>query len=369
MFSPRDTDVYVHRSAHDVAHLTAALEAGILSGLAEVVGTYEAALARRFGALGAVAVSSGTAALHTALHVARERAGRADARWVAVPAMAPLPTLLPILAAGLRPRFVDVRPDRLEFDAHDLAAALDDAPVAVLTVSLWGYPFDLRPHLDLIRSRSDALIVEDAAQAHGTLLGGHQVGTLADLECFSTHDRKTLSTGEGGFVLGHDPGLLAEVRSFSRLGRLSGAEGGLNYKLNALAAALGLARIDDIDAIIDKRRVMARAIIGKLRPEWGIAELTHPADSVPNYYTLALSTARHGGRFAQRLQAIGLATDVIRWNYKVGYEHPVCREWARPCLGAEHLVANTHQIRVDPHLPPDHLSSVLRALELAAADT
>jgi dTDP-4-amino-4,6-dideoxygalactose transaminase len=367
MFTPaRDAELYIHRSDQDLVSLAAAIDAGPLSGLAEVVTTYERVLAARFGAPAAVAVSSGSAALHTALHVARERAGRAGAGEVVVPAMAPLPTLLPILAAGLVPRFVDVCPDRLEFDGDDLATALAEGPVAVLTVSLWGYPFDLRPHLAMVRSRPDLLVVEDAAQAHGTLLGGAQVGTSADLACFSTHDRKTLSTGEGGFLLGRDAELLADVRRFSRLGGLTGTDVGLNYKLNGLAAALGLARIPDIDPIVTRRRDHAAVILRALRPEWGITELAYPSDAAPNYYTLALATRRDGAAFAQRLNALGLATDPIRWRYRVGYRHPLFQKWARPCPGAEHLVVNTHQIAVDPRSSTDLLAAAVRTLEAAA---
>lgn len=355
--------MYVHRSEQDVPSIAAAVAAGPLSGLADVVAEYERAVAKRFGAAEAVAVSSGTAALHAALHIAKVRTGRTE---VLVPAMAPLPTLLPVLAAGLEPHFVDVAPDRLEFDGADLTRALERRPAAVLTVSLWGYPFDVRPHVDMIRSGGGTYLVEDAAQAHGTTLGGEQVGSAADLSCFSTHDRKTLATGEGGFVLGRDPELLDEVRRFCRLGSLSGTHAGLNYKLNGLAAALGLARIGDVDTIISRRNENARVVLGSLRPEWGLRELGHPSDAAPNHYSLVLSTSDGGHEFAQRLAALGVETDPIRWRYRVSYRHDLFTRWARPCPGAEHLVDNAHQLEVDPNLGADELAATVAALGAAS---
>lgn len=82
-------------------------------------------------------------------------------------------------------------------------------------------------------------IVEDACQAHGTTVGGRYAGTAAAVGCFSTHDRKPLATGEGGFVLTNDPDLAERVDFYTHLGHLRGQVHGVNYKLAARWPRLG----------------------------------------------------------------------------------------------------------------------------------
>jgi len=328
--------------------LAETLATGRLSGGAPIIERYEKALAEQFGVPYALAVSSGSAALHAALATV----GARDGKKVLVPAVAPLPSILPILAARAVPVFVDTKPDRLEFDAIDLQRCLENETGirALLTVSLWGYPFDVRPVRDILQDHTIATI-EDASHAHGSLLAGRQIGSDADLACFSTHDCKTLSTGEGGFVLCHDPDLYQRIESYCRLGHLSGHVFGVNYKLGALGAALGLARLPTLHDTITQRNTNAAALLGALPETSPLHELSSPPDATPNHYALVLYTPNEKGpRFAAALAAQDILTDRTRYGYHVSYTHDLFRSYQRSCPNAWHFVENTHQLPVDPHL-------------------
>ena len=166
------------------------LAGGVLSGGAQVVADYEAALAARFGTAYAIAVNSGSSALHAILHMLGARPGTE----VMVPATAPLPTAFPILTTGAEPVIVDVAEGALGLDPDDIARKLTTRTVAALSLPLWGYPAAVTPAGQIL-TQVGIPIVEDAAQAHGTLIGGRCAGTLGIAGCFSTHDRKLLSTG------------------------------------------------------------------------------------------------------------------------------------------------------------------------------
>ncbi|HUY47904.1 MAG TPA: DegT/DnrJ/EryC1/StrS family aminotransferase [Streptosporangiaceae bacterium] len=214
-------DRYAPPLRDEAAAIKEVLASGILSGGAQVVADYEAALADRFGAAHAIAVSSGTSALHAVLHVLRVGPGTE----VMVPATAPLPTAFPILTAGAAPVIVDVADGTLGLDPDDVARKLTARTVAALSLPLWGYPAAVTPAAQVL-TEAGVPIIEDAAQAHGTRIGGRRAGTLGLAGCFSTHDRKLLSTGEGGFILTNDDAIAEKAQTYTRLGHLTGRQHG-----------------------------------------------------------------------------------------------------------------------------------------------
>ncbi len=353
------------RSERDLEFLARTLDGDLLSGLADVVVDYEHALAARFGSAQAVAVSSGTAALQAAAHAVGVRPGDA----IILPAIAPLPTVLPFVNSGFRPVFVEAAPDRLAFDADDLAACLSGGRIAAaVTVSLWGYPFDLSGAAAEALAAAEVPIIEDAAHAHGATIVGRQAGGWANLSCFSTHDRKALSTGEGGFVLTDDAMYAESVRSYSRLGRLNGACPGTNMKLPALSAALGLARMPVLDLTVAARRANAVALVARLADIPWLTPLQGPEGASPSFYSLVLLAGRRGPALAQALACRGWRSDTVSFGYKVGYKHELTREYARPCPNAEYFVSSAIQIPADPHLTPELRERLVRDVRASAAE-
>jgi perosamine synthetase len=196
---------------------------GRLSGGALVLPTYEKALAGWFGVRRAVAVNSGNSALHATLVALGVRAGDE----VLVPATAPIPTAMPILTCGAVPVIVDTEPGALAMDPVDVQTKLTPRTKAAVSLPLWGYPADDTNTATLLAAAGVPLI-EDACQAHGTRVHGRYTGTLHRAGCFSTHDRKPLSTGEGGFVLTDDEELAQRIDCYTHLGHLTGAVPGVS---------------------------------------------------------------------------------------------------------------------------------------------
>jgi perosamine synthetase len=179
-------------------------------------------------------------------------------------------------------------------------------------------------------------IVEDACQAHGTKMLGQYAGTQYRAGCFSTHDRKLLSTGEGGFVLTNDEELAGRIDSYTRLGHLKGQVHGVNYKLAGQLAS---------------RRTHAARLLAALPGSGALAELACGQQDKPNYYNLVLvAPASAAGSMAAGLAASGLPPDSIRFGYRPLYHQPIFARYAVKCPNAEALCAAALQLPVHPGL-------------------
>jgi perosamine synthetase len=340
----------------EIQAVTSAVQGGDLSGNARLVGDYERALARWFGARFALACSSGTAALHLALLALAVGAGDE----VIVPPTAPAMTALPVLAVGARPVFADTRsPASFALDPVDVDRKRTARTKAVVSVPMWGYPADDGELVAACHGWGLPLI-EDAAQAHGTRLDrdGRLAGTQGAIGCFSTHARKLVCTGEGGFVLTGDPAVAARLGTLRNLGqpaRLAaplamptGAFGegfGLNYKLGAVAAALGVAQLDRLSSRLQARRRIARRLQARLADVPGLRPLPVPAGASPNHYALVLRVHLGDATLVGRaLAADGVISDTIRYGYRPLYRLPVFSAFAPPapgCPNVEALCAST----------------------------
>lgn len=339
-------DHYQPPACGELNEVATVLNDGRLSGGAPVVAAYEQALAAWFGADRAIAVNSGTSALHatlTALDVKPETE-------VIVPATAPLPTAMPILTCGATPVIVDTLPDSLALDPADVARKLTPRTRAAITLPLWGYP-NHDDETAALLAEAGTPTIEDACQAHGTTVRGRYAGTLGTAGCFSTHDRKPLSTGEGGFVLTNDPELAERVDFYTHLGHLSGRTHGVNDKLAAPLAAIGLRRLSQLQAQLDARRRNARRILDALPPDGTLRELGYGDNDQPNYYNVVLTATDRPRQMTEVLSAIRLPPDSARYGYRALYQQPIFAEYATACPNAETLTTTSFQLPVHPGMP------------------
>ena len=305
------------------------------SGKSDMVREYEDALGDYFRARHVVAVNSGSAAIQTALTCLGAKAGCT----VIVSAAAPLPTLLPIAATGARIVFADCCAGSPSIDPAQCIRLVDETVVAVVEVALWGYPQDYAPLLALLAPLGIPL-VEDAAQAHGATCAGGYVGTIGKVGCFSTHDKKFLSTGEGGFLLTNDPDLGQRARRFARLGNLNGIDMGMNFKISAFTAAVGLARLAQLPEVLARKRALRLELLHHLG-SWASAELGHTGE--PNGYNLVLDCAGATPAWHEALAEAGIKSDVLAYGYKPGYCHPLFAASTSYCPNAVSLVGRTLQ--------------------------
>ncbi len=168
---------------------------------------------------------------------------------------------LPIIALGATPVFVDCQKNCFKICLENLQTKITKKTKAIISVPMWGYPA-FSEELNNVAKKNNLPIIEDAAQAIGTWNNNKYEGTKGTIGCFSTHEIKMISTGEGGFVLTDDDSLANKVRSFSKLGldKKSNPKGGfgqfygLNFKLNAMSAALGISEINRLISKIENRQ-------------------------------------------------------------------------------------------------------------------
>jgi len=226
-----------------------------------VVRRFEVRFARYVGVREAVAVSSGTAALQVALLA--HGIGLGDE--VVTSPFTFAATANAVLATGARPVFADVSEEDFNLDPARCAERIGERTRALLPVHLYGQPADIEALLALAHRHGLALI-EDACQAVGASFGGRKVGSFGT-GCFSFYATKNMTTGEGGMITTDDPGLAARARLLRDHGqrrRYVSEVLGYNLRLTEMAAALGLAQLQKLDALNERRRANARYLTERL---------------------------------------------------------------------------------------------------------
>ncbi|MFX1516490.1 MAG: aminotransferase class I/II-fold pyridoxal phosphate-dependent enzyme [Promethearchaeota archaeon] len=206
---------------------------------------FETAFATYMGSKYAIAVSSGTSALHVSLAAAGIGAGDE----VLIPPYTFVATATAVLHQNAIPVFVDIDPITLCMDHADLKNKITDRTKAIIPVHLFGYPMDLFPLLKFAKEHN-LVLIEDACQAHGAEHEGKKVGTFGKAGCFSLFESKNMMTGEGGMIITDDK----EFSERCRLVRHHGEPSwytydrlGYNYRMTTMQAAIGLEQLKKLD--------------------------------------------------------------------------------------------------------------------------
>jgi perosamine synthetase len=271
------------------------------------VGEFEAALAACVNAKEAVAVSSGTAALHAAMYALKIAPGDE----VIVPAMTFAASANCVVYQGATPIFVDVDPETLLIRPEAVEAALTPQTRAVIAVDYSGHPADY-DRLRAITAQHGIALVADACHALGGAYKERPVGSLADLSTFSFHPVKHIATGEGGMIVTDNPRLAERMRRFRNHGittdhRQREKQGswfyemvdlGYNYRITDLQCALGLSQLKKLPLFLKQRRNIARAYDEAFAASAHIKPLAVAADVDHAYHLYVI-----------RLQSADLAID------------------------------------------------------------
>ena len=293
---------------------------------------FEAAIAAIAGTTDAVAVSSGTSALHCAYAAF----GVGPGQEVITSPLTFVATAATAMAEGATITFADIQPDTGNLDPSAVEAKLSDRTRIVAAVDFAGHPADL-DELGALAHSVDALLLEDAAHAIGSLYRGRPVGSISDATAFSFFPTKNLTSGEGGAVVSPDAATVERARRFRSHGMVRDRaqqrypdEGpwhqevhsiGLNYRLPDILCALGLSQLGRL-ANFKKRRseIFARYIEGLA----DIDALTLPAqrEYVDPMWHLFPVRVRDGQR--RRVFDFLRENDVlVQVNYIPAYWHPV----------------------------------------------
>ena len=236
------------------------LEAGVLKALASTqyalgseVAAFEEEFAEFCDAEFAVAMNSGTSALHVALLAAG--VGRGDE--VITVASTFVATVAAIDYVGARPVFVDVEPGTLNIDTSRIMAAITDRTRAILPVHLHGHPSDMDPIMEIAATHG-LRVIEDAAQAHDSEYKGRRVGSIGDLGCFSFYPGKNLGgVGEGGMLVtnsGDYADVARKLRDWGQSAKYHHDVKGFNYRMDGIQGAALRVKLRHLSAWTEARR-------------------------------------------------------------------------------------------------------------------
>jgi dTDP-4-amino-4,6-dideoxygalactose transaminase len=272
---------------------------------------FEEAFASYVGVKNAVAMSSGTAALHAALMALN--VGPGDE--VIVPDFTFVATANVVLLAGATPVLVDIDPETYDVSLEEVKKALTERTKAVVAVHLYGLPADMDPLMELAEEKG-LYVIEDAAQAHGSEYKGRRVGALGHLACFSFYSSKVMTTGgEGGMVTTNDDELASRLRSIRTHGQRIGFDTerlGHNYRLTELQAAIGLAQLKKLGGFLEARRRNAKILTESLEGVGCLKLPVEPPKLRHNWYlyTVRASEASLRDRLVEALNRVGIGAAV-----------------------------------------------------------
>jgi perosamine synthetase len=263
----------------DIAAVNAVLRGTRLS-LGEKLEAFERAIARYAGTKYAVAMNSGTSALHVAL--AALGVGRGDE--VIVPSFAFVAVANAVCHVRAAPVFVEIESETLTLDPAAVERAITRKTRAIIAVHTFGCPADMRKLLAVAR-RNRVAVIEDACEAIGAEFRGKKAGSLGRAGVFAFYPNKQMTTGEGGVLVTNDGELAARARRLRNQGRgasrdwLDQDEIGYSYRLPELNCALGISQLKRMDSVIRRRQQIARAYSSRLT---GIPDIELPRLEFPD---------------------------------------------------------------------------------------
>lgn len=254
-------------AGNEHVYLRQCVESGFVSSVGPFVGQFETEFAKKVGRKYAIACSSGTAALHIAMLCS----GVSDKSSVAVSDLTFIASLNAVAYCDASPLLVDSELNSWNLDTSLLydhvtvcARRGRRIPDVIETVHLLGVPVDDEP-LDAIRSEFGTTIVEDAAEAFGAVSpSGVPVGGFGDIACFSFNGNKIITAGGGGMIVCDDLAIAEKARHLSTQAKTDSDyylhdQVGFNYRLTNVAAALGLAQLEQVDSFLrEKARIATR---------------------------------------------------------------------------------------------------------------
>jgi len=292
---------------------------------------FEKDLEQWTGGTPTIAVSSGTAALHTAYAAA----GIGPGDEVITPPITFVATQAAAVHLGAVPVFADVQLDTATIDPDCVESLITSRTAAIVAVDYAGHPAEY----DEIRSIADRhglLLIQDAAHSLGSDYRGRAVGSIADITTFSFFPTKNITTGEGGAVSSKDPEILNRARKFARQGLVreesdfqTASEGpwhqevhdfGLNYRLPDILAALGSQQLTRLRDFKQRRKEIKAEYDSAFSdlPNVKIPAQRPYVDPVWHFYPLRIEAAKRREVF-ESLRKAGIGVQV---NYWPSYRHP-----------------------------------------------
>jgi len=304
----------------------------------------------------AIATSSGTTALYTA--VLAHGIGAGDE--VITTPFTFIASANAVLFDRAEPVFVDIDERTYNINPHLIEAAITPRTKAILPVHLFGHPCDMEAIMD-IAARHELVVIEDACQAHGATFRGQKAGSFGT-GCFSFYPTKNMTTAEGGVVTTNDDELADRARLIRNHGqrrRYFHEIVGYNFRMTEIQGAIGLVQLGKLKQFIAARRRNAQYLTRRLR---GVIIPCEAPDCRHVYHQYTIRVADGRDRLADHLRQHGIATGIY-------YPLPVHKQVAYQQLGyTDHLpVAEraSHEVLslpVHPGLAPKDLDTIVEGV-------
>jgi perosamine synthetase len=317
---------------NEAAYVMDAVQSGWISSLGPYVDRFEAAIRQVTGANHAIAVTNGSVAIHLALHCLD--VGPGDE--VIVPTFTYIASVNAIALTGAKPIFVDVSANDWLIDPDATEAAISARTKAIMPVDL--YSAVSSPSIAKIAAAHRIPVVQDSAEVFGSSISGRHAGLDADVATFSFFGNKTVTTGEGGAVITNDDALAGRMRKVKGQGqsltrRYWHDEIGFNYRMTNICAAIGVAQIERLREIVERKQAIA-SLYRKALAESGFVFQQVPEEVRSNEW-LVTGLVPHGAdrdAVMQQMAAKGIDTRPVFYcahhmpMYATGQSLPVAED-------------------------------------------
>jgi perosamine synthetase len=354
----------------DTAAVLEALNSGVLA-LGKQAAEFERACAEVAGVRHAVAVSSGTAALHLIVR----SLGIGPENEVLVPSFTFAASANAILFEGGTPVFLDMEPETFNLDPQDLERRITPRTKAVMAVDVFGQPAEWDAILSLAEQHG-LLVIDDSCEAIGSRYRGRPIGSFGNAAAFAFYPNKQITTGEGGMILTDDEHLASLCRSLRNQGRgemgawLEHERLGFNYRMDEMSAALGVSQISRLTELLDRRTRVAAMYTKRLAgSDWVRPPVVRP-HVVMSWFVYVVLLAEDIERDAvmARMAAEGVPS---RAYFSPLHLQPYIRERLGTGPGdlpvTEAIGARTLALPFHGNMTPEQVDRVISTLERALA--
>ena len=321
-------------NGNEASYVSDCIRTGWVSSQGKYIREFEENFSKYTGSKYSLAVSNGTVALHLALLAC----GIKSDDEVIAPNLTFAAPINAILYAGATPVLVDVDLISKNIGIEAIESAITKKTKAIIVVHLYGYPAKIQEIVELAR-KHNLYVIEDCAEALGTLYRGKHVGIFGDVGCFSFYGNKTITTGEGGMLITNNEVLINKAsllrdHGMDKKRRYWHLEVGYNYRMTNLQAALGVAQMERVRHFVNRKREIAKKYQEFLD---GRDDVIHPLDSLESVnsywlYTIMLKDFSRGKR-DQLLEELSMHGIESRPVFYPADMMPIYKKYANQNLG------------------------------------
>ncbi|MBT4136865.1 MAG: DegT/DnrJ/EryC1/StrS family aminotransferase [Candidatus Latescibacteria bacterium] len=319
---------------------------------------FERAFAKYCGAKHGIGVGSGTDALHLGLKACGVQAGDE----VITVAHTATPTASGISLLGAIPVFIDIDPESYTLNPNLIEAAITPKTKAILPVHLYGQAADMNAILH-IAQKHHLPVVEDCAQAHGTIYGNHKVGTLGDVGCFSFYPSKNLGAlGDAGIIITNQDHLAHQVQLLRNYGSITRDVHeilGANSRLDEIQAAILNAKLGQLDAGNKRRQEIAQRYSTSIKH----SDIQHPTPKDWGTHTYHLYVIQTSNRdlLRKHLEKCGISTG-IHYPTPIHKQPAYAHLSTQPLPVTEHIVNQIVSLPIFPELTDAEIDHIVQSV-------